>query len=219
MTLIAALVALAWFLQPAQAQQPTRFKGKTFDLPTPAGYCIPDPGNEFAKRIAVLLKNSGDTVVRIAADCRQLKAGRNIYDYLAYYYVTNTESEILDGDVQAKRKALCDHDLRATAPGSIDIHDAMENSARELRQELPSNSTQYIGVLAEDAHGCIGGLLARLASGSERLIVNVDLLGTVVHGRSLFLALYSKYESAALSDEALARAKALAAELDARNPD
>ena len=215
---LVAFLALAWSVQPTQAQEPTRFKNKTFDLPTPSGFCVPDPGDEFAQKITAGVKNTGGTLVKLAADCRQLAAGGFIYDYLAYSYVTKTEAEILVGDVAAQRKALCDRAVRPRTPGAdVDIHAAIEKAGRELEKKTPG--FQYIGLLSEDAHGCIGGLLLSASSQSQTYVINVDLLVTVIHGRSLSFSLYSKYESSARSDEALARAKAIAAELDARNPD
>jgi hypothetical protein len=55
--------------------------------------------------------------------------------------------------------------------------------------------------------------------GSICYIQHLDLLGTVIHARRFYAALYSKYEDDAGAKKELARLQALAAELDAKNPD
>ena len=50
-----------------------QFKGKSFDLPTPIGFCLPDAANSndasFLKAKTALLANSGNTAIKIAAAC------------------------------------------------------------------------------------------------------------------------------------------------------
>jgi hypothetical protein len=219
--LILALSTLALCPPQAQAQTPlTSFKGKSFDLPTPAGFCVPDSDNAFAKRITALLKNSGNVAVKIAADCKQLQANKTIYDYIAYYYPTQTEAEVLDGDIQARRKAICD-ELRAEQQGELSgVKESIARAAKELKQNLArSDSTKYLGVLADDAHGCYAGILSSINTGSDHFLMNVNVLTTVIHGRRFFVALYSKHVDAAQSEKMLLREETLAAELDAKNPE
>lgn len=215
-----ALLALALCPRPGHTQDSlSAFKGKTFDLPTPAGFCTPDSNNNFAKRVTALLKNSGNTIAKIAADCRELQRGTNQYDYIVYYYPTSTETEVLDGDVQAHRKALCD-DLRAQTQEALkDVSSVVAKTAKELKQKFGTNNTKYLGVLAEDAHGCYAGLLSNISTGNDSYILNIDMLGTVIHARRFYVALYSEYKSPAQSEQMLAREQALAAELDSKNPD
>jgi hypothetical protein len=215
-SLFFATFALTLCLQPAQAEdQLTAFKGKNFNLPTPAGFCVPDSANRLAQLYSAALKKAGSTVVKYAADCRQLQAGGGISDFLGYYYLTNSEEELLDGDVAARRKAVCD-ERRLHANG---IQAALSKIARELNQNPGSINPIVLGVLAEDVHGCYAGVLSSFELGSIRYIQHLDLLATVIHARSVYAALYSKYEDDAGAKKALARLQALAAELDAKNPE
>jgi hypothetical protein len=217
--LILAMFALGLCLLPAQAEdQLTAFKGKNFNLPTPAGFCVPDLANRLAQLYSAVLKKGGSTVVKYAADCRQLEAGGDISDYLGYYYLTNSEEEVLDGDVAARRKAVCD-DLRSHGPTFNGIQAAVSKIARELNQNLGSINPIALGVLAEDVHGCYAGLLSPFELGSIRYIKYGDLLGTVIHARRFYAGLYSKYEDDAGAKKSLARLQALAAQLDAKNPE
>jgi hypothetical protein len=217
--LILATFALALCQWPAQAEdQLTTFKGKTFNLPTPAGFCVPGSTNGYAQLYAAVLQKSGNTVVKYAADCGQLRAGGDVSDYLGYYYLTNSEKEVLDGDVAARRKAVCDN-LRSHGPTFQGIQADVSRIAKQLNQNLGSVNPIVLGVLAEDAHGCYAGIISPFELGPIRYIKYVDVLGTVVHARRFYVALYSKYEDDAGAKKALEREQALAAELDAENPE
>jgi hypothetical protein len=219
LAIFAALV-FAVCPRPADAQdQPVTFKGKSFELPMPADFCIPGAANGFATRVKALLANSGNTTVKIGADCGELRAGHNQYDFIVYYYPASTEDEVLDGNTQARRKAVCD-ELRAQNQSAVaDVQSIVDKTARELKQKMATNDTKYLGVLAEDAHGCYAGLLSSNSLGSTRYILSVNLLGTVIHARRFYMSLYAEYKTPAQAEQMLARQQALAAELDAKNPE
>jgi hypothetical protein len=218
---ILAFFVLALCPRPGHAQDAlATFKGKTFDLPIPAGFCIAEPSNSLAVRFTALMKNSGATVVKVALDCGELRRGTKQYDYFGYYYPSRTEQEVLDGDTQVLRKAVCDALRGVTQAAVDDIPSIVAKTAKELKQKFDTNDSKYLGVLAEDAHGCYAGLLANIGSGTkDHYIMNTDMLGTVVHARQFYAGLYSEYASPAQSQKMLEIEEALAAELDAKNPD
>jgi hypothetical protein len=207
---------------------PYTVKGRTFNFPTPTGFCMPNSANsneaEFVKTVQALMANSGNTVVKVAAECSQIRRrgadrSRRISDYIVYYYVNGTENESLEGSAQSHRKDLCD-DMRQQGDASVaDVPDIVAKTAKELNSKLTVSGVKVLGVLAEDAHGCYVGLLANTRDNAGPFTMNVDMLATVIHGRSLFVALYSEYKNPSESQKSLRLEEAIAADLDSKNPD
>jgi len=202
--------------------------GKSVDLAMPPGFCVPDPGNaadaNFVKGLASLLKNASNVLVQTFLSCedqkrRRASAAANIYDYMSYYYPAQAESVVVSGARDASRKSLCD-EVRKANIDATEVKQNVAKSAEELRRNIALNSIKNLGVLAEDAHGCYLGLLAGVSAGkSNTYLVNAIIFSTVVRGKYLFFGLYSKYEDAASAEKTLEAAKAIAAELDSKNPD
>ena len=202
--------------------------GKNVELVVPTAFCIPDPRNaadaNFVKGLATLLKNSNNVLVQTFLSCedrkrRRASAAANIYDYISYYDPTAAESTVLDGDRAARRKALCD-EVRGSSVNTKDVQRDVAKSAEELRRNIAVNNVKDLGVLAEDAHGCYSGLLVGVSGGKNNTyLVNVVVAATVLRGKYLFFALYSKYVDEAEAKTSLRQSQALAAELDNKNPD
>lgn len=202
--------------------------GKNVDLALPDGFCVPDSGNaadaDFVKGLTTLLKNSNNVLVQTFLGCddqkrRRAAASANIYDYISYYYPTAVENVVLNGSRETLRKSLCD-EVRKANLDTKQVQQNVAKSAEELRRNMALNSVKDLGVLAEDAHGCYSGLLAAVSAGKENsYLVNAVIVSTVIRGKYLFFALYSKYVDAAGSAKSLQSAQSLAAELDHRNPD
>ena len=200
--------------------------GRNFKFPVPAGFCALNPGNsrdaEFAKQITALMGNTGNTVVEIVVNCQELTAFRsttaNLWTWMIYYYPSSTEKQILDGDPQPHRHALCD-DLRKQTDATVkDAPDIVAKVARELKTKMATDAPKYLGVLSEDSHGCYAGLLQNVTKGSETNQVLSNVLGTVVHGKTFYVTATSKYKGQAESAKSLAFEKAVAADFDADNP-
>ncbi len=204
------------------------FKGKSFNLPTPTGFCVPDPANrgeaDFVKVMTTLFANAQNTVVKLAVECGELKRrhadpSSKISDYMAYYYPDSTEKESLQGSRESLRKAVCD-DMRKQGDATIsDVPDIVAKAAQQLHAKMAVNSTRMLGVLAEDAHGCYAGVLVNATVGASSSIRNVDILATIVHDRVLFVSLYSEYKNPSESKKFLLLEEAIAADLDSKNPD
>src|SRR5262249_52070891 len=154
---------------------------------------------EFVKTVKALMANSGNTVVKVAAECGEIRRrgadrSRRVSDYIVYYYVNGTETESLQGSAQSQRKDLCD-DMRKQGDAAVaDVPDIVAKTAKELKSNLTVSGVKVLGVLAEDAHGCYVGLMANTRDGGGPFTMNVDMLATVIHGRSLFVALYSEFK-------------------------
>jgi len=202
--------------------------GKDIDLTIPSGYCLPDLGNSgeafFANFTTKLVNNSGNTVVQIMADCGELRrrhanASAPIYDYAVYYYPTAVENTAVTGDRQAERQSLCEQMGQVRDADLSDVPQNVAKSAEEMKANVSVSGTKNLGVLAADAHGCYSGALVNAKTGESTTLISAVIVATVVHGKYLFLSVYSKYENAKASAAALELAKTTAAALDVKNPD
>jgi hypothetical protein len=224
------VVALLWWSMPAESQNLVGEMGEArFNLFMPQGYCMPDRSNSnerfFADYLTKALGNAGNKVMRIMADCAELKARRanaqaRIIHYMVYYFVASEENTKLEGAREATRKAGCD-DLRAQTDDTIkDTPEISERTAREMKSTGSVKSAQYLGVQAEDDHGCYGAILTRVDGGNGNVFVlYVIVLRSVIHAKDVWASFYSDYAGPAANAKALQFAKTTAAALDQKNPE
>ena len=226
---LALLTFTAWPLA-GRAQDLTGKMGQTsFNLFMPEGFCAPEGANSgervFVDYINKAMENAGSQVIRIIASCSELKARRansssNIFDYLVYYFPRSVENTTLDGDRAANRKTECDDLRRQTDEAIKDVPEISERTAREMKIKGSVKNIQYLGVLDEDPHGCYGALLSRNVDGKGNVyVVYVVVVRTVIHGKDLWVGVYSQYGSAAANLRTLQLAKSTAAQLDQKNPE
>src|SRR5579871_593706 len=165
------LVALLSWPMPGEAQNLVGTIGQaSINLVVPQGYCVPDRASSgerlFVDYLDKALDNSGDKLLSAIGNCAELRARRansaaDIRHYISYYFVKSEENIALDGDRGARRKAACD-DLRAQTDQALkDTPEISERTAREMKVKGSVKSSQYLGVLDEDAHGCYAALLSR----------------------------------------------------------
>jgi hypothetical protein len=228
--LCVALSMFAVWPSPGRAQDLTGKMGEaSFNLAIPQAYCVPERASTgervFVDYITKAMENAGSKVMRIAASCAELKArhdnsASNIFDYVVYYFPRSVENTTLKGDRAANRKAECD-DLRQQTDAAIkDVPEISERTAREMKVKGSIKNIQYLGVLDEDSHGCYGGLLSRNADAKGNIyVVYVVVLRTVLHGKDLWVGVYSQYGSGAANLRTLQLAKTTAAQLDQKNPE
>lgn len=228
-TLVLFSFALTCCLIAANAKSLVKtVSGKNFDLVLPDGYCVPSLDNAgeayFVNFLTKLMSNSGNKLVQTGVDCYELQgrhenASAAIFKYVVYYYPTTTENEVLNGDRAAQRSALC-NSLRESGDEAVkDVPQEVAKAAKEMKNNAAMTSTKVLGVLAEDAHGCYVGILVGINDGAHSYMINVTMVSTVIHGRSLYLSLYSKYESPEASARSLQLAKTTAVAMDSKNPD
>ncbi|HEV3394539.1 MAG TPA: hypothetical protein VG100_00255 [Xanthobacteraceae bacterium] len=224
------LAALVWCPVAGYAQNLVgTIGGTSVNLVAPSGYCVTNPANSadraFVNYLSKLLENSKNKLIRVVIDCGELQARRAdgakpIYDYVTFYFPVAGENNTLNGDTQANRKALCDELRQQTDAALTDVPQIVEKTAREMKTNASVSNTKYLGVLDADPHGCYGGLLVSVAGGKGNVtVIYVIVVRTVMHGKDLWLGVYSKYGSAADSNKSLQLAKTMAAALDAKNPE
>jgi hypothetical protein len=228
-----AFAAVALIICPATAGADSLLRtvsGRSFDLAKPDGYCVPAPSNSadaaFVNVISKLMENTQNKAVQVLVDCsylqqRRADANAPIYNYVVYYFPNSTENEHLDGDRPAQRKNLCDG-LRGTNDATLaDVPNVVDKTFKELKTggDVGVSTTKNLGVLAEDTHACYSGLLIGVRKGNDSFLMNIVIAATVIHGKSWYVAHYSKFENPKTFDTSLQLAKATAASFDARNPD
>jgi hypothetical protein len=224
------LLTFAAWPQPGQAQNLTGQMGQTsFNFFVPQGYCEPNRSSSgervFVDYINKAMENAGSKVMRIIASCAELQARRansasNIFDYIVYYFPQSVEDVTLDGNRQANRKAECDDLRRQTDEAIKDVPDIVQRTARDMKVKTAVKSIQYLGVLDEDSHGCYAALLSRNVDGKGSIyVVYVLVVRTVIHGKDLWVGVYSQYGSGAANTATLQLAKTTAAQLDQKNPE
>jgi hypothetical protein len=225
------LVPLALVLQVAVAHAESAVRtigGTNFDLPAPTGFCMADAANavdaRFITVVGGFLQSAQNKLILAAVECGRLKRLRegdasNILNYALYYVPFSAENLTLPGDAQSTRKALC-QEMRKQGNINLDgVKDVVAQKAKEMGANIGVNSTQYIGVVDEDVHGCYAALLVGLKDESGRnIIMSSVVTTTVVHSKPVFFAVYSEYTGPEATLTSVQTAKATAAELDAKNP-
>jgi len=82
-------------------------------------------------------------------DCQELtefrSASTHLWSWLIYYYPSSTEKEILDGDPQPRRHAVCEALRKETDASVKDVPDIVAKSARELKVKLTTDVPKYLG--------------------------------------------------------------------------
>jgi hypothetical protein len=184
--LLSVLSVLPWPVAGWTEGTTYQFKGASFDLPTPKGFCIPDPSNRYdanlVKGKTAVMSNSGNRVVKLVAACNELKQPDFPYDFILYYYPVSSEKESLTGTTQSMRKTLCDDFRRPYDPKEAEEISA--KTADELKQEMKLgkiSNTKYLGILAEDAHGCYGRVILTTSNSKGPYVSEATLLVTVMH--------------------------------------
>jgi hypothetical protein len=225
-----AIVTFAAWPLPSHAQSLTGKIGQTsLNLVEPQGYCEPDRSSSgerlFADYITKAMANAKSTVMQIIASCTALQARRanpssSIFNYIVYYFPDSVEDTVFNGDRQANRKTNCE-DLRRQSNDSVkDVPEISERTAREMKVKGSVKNIQYLGVLDEDSHGCYAALLSRNVNGKgDVYVMYVIVVRTVIHGKDLWVGVYSQYGSGAANTGTLKLAKTTAAALDQRNPE
>lgn len=225
-TLLVALAALAASVFPTYAETVVRTVGQTnVNFVVPEGQCLASESNpqdaKFINIVGTLLKNANNRLILLTVECKRLqsfRAGQNgpILDYVTYYTPVASESAVLQGNRDTNRKALC-NDLRQTTDKALDdVKNIVDKTAKELKANMGVNSTQYMGVLAEDDHGCYAGLLVGVKGATGNLIMSTVILATTLNDKTIFSAYYDQFTEPAVTERDIARAKATA--LDQINP-
>jgi hypothetical protein len=195
-------------------------------LPPPPGYCEVDPSRPsdllFSAVMERSLKNTGNRLIALSADCTQLKdwrAGkRKLLDNLAQYQTKiDYESLHYGADAAEFIKGVCDL-LRAEGEKLLTgMEPDMRARWKEILKNVKVNETRFIGVLGEEPGTCYMAVLQRAAiDGRDKTQIAVGAT-TIVGGKLVYLYLWAPHVSANSIVDLFALTKAQVVRLKAAN--
>jgi len=197
--------------------------GVSINLPTPAGFCdLKDQDPSDKRMITVLtdlIAKSGNKLLAMSADCRQLTAWRaqkrSVLDDLGQY---QTSIALVDKPLAEPVKQTC-ASLRAEGDKLLanqfpDIKARIESALERVK----INNTTFMGVLAEDPTACYAALLQKIQTeaGTDKTQV-IAFATTIVKNKSVFVYRIALYANSASVDAVLAKLKVNFAALLAAN--
>jgi hypothetical protein len=217
--IVAALI-LAAAVSPASSLE-ALLGGAFVTLPPPAGFCELTPRYEFDGRtvaiISALLKNAGNKLLLMSADCGQLadaRAGRRLLlDDVVHYQARIAEIEKPPTESITQTCTI----LRTQGNNAV-VGDMNARLAGTI-ENIKTNETSFIGVLAEDNNACYAAILQKLRTeaGTEKTQVGVYAV-TIIHNRSISVYRYAAYQNPGMINAMLAKLKGDVAALIAANP-
>jgi hypothetical protein len=219
---IAALFALACAASNAIAGGAT-LGDVSVNLPPPTGFCELSANNSsdsrMLKTLSGLLEKSGNKMLVMSADCRQLAEWRaNKRKLLDDYAQYQTAIAGIDKPPAETIKQTCDT-LRAEGDKILanqlpDIKKRTEEALKNVKMR----QTSFLGVLAEESNACYAGLLQQLHTEANTEKTQVTVFGiAIVKNRSIFVYRFAVYADSNSIDAALAKLKSNVAALYAAN--
>lgn len=222
---VGVVLALAAFASTAWAAE-TSIGGVSIKLPPPAGFCELSASQPADSRALTtwggLLEKSGNRLLGIAADCRQLadwRVGRRpLLDDYAQFQTSIADVDQVVASPKAYIQDTC-ATLRAQGKelnSSIapDVKSRLEGAVAKLKM----NSLEFVGVLAEDDTACYAAQMmkARAPNGTDKTQI-ILLAITVVKSKSIIVIRYGVYAGEAATSDLLAKWKNTVAAFYAAN--
>lgn len=202
--------------------------GVNLDLPVPKGYCIADQNNfadaQFIALLSSFLQAGQSRLVMVAVECNSLQKWRagqiaHIADYATYYVPIASENMPIPGAQGTVRKMFCTEMRKQGSTAADGVKDIIAKKAQEMGQNFGISSTNFIGVMDEDAHGCYGAMLVGVRDQTgTNVIMSAIMNATVVRSKLVFFAFYAEYKGPETTTTGVQTAKTVAVELDAKNP-
>jgi hypothetical protein len=219
---IAALFALACAASNAIAGSAT-IGNVSINLPPPLNFCELSANNASDKRMITtltdLLAKSGNKLLVMSADCRQLAewhAGkRQLLDDYAQYQtpiagIDKPPTETIQ-QTCATLRAEGDKILSNQIP---DIKKRVEATLNKIKM----NEANFLGVLAEDANACYAGILQKIhtEANTDKTQITVFAIA-IVKTKSVFVYRFAVYTGSDSIDATLVGLKSNVAALYAAN--
>jgi hypothetical protein len=219
-----ALVALVFALASLRAiAAQVTFGGVLINLPIPAGFCELSASNSADNRLLAamgeMLSKSGNQLLVESADCQQLADWRArkrqfLDDYTQYQTpIASMESSSPPERIQQTCTALRAESEKIVSNQKPDLKARVENALKQANLNEPTS----IGVLAEDAAACYGGMIQkfRTEEGDKTQLVVFAL--TIVKKKGILVYRGAGYTSSDTVTEVLTNLKITVASLYAAN--
>jgi len=187
--------------------------GVSVHLPAPAGFCDLTHNDPSDKRmlttVGELLSKSGNKLLGMSADCRQLTDWRGqrrqlLDDFVQY----QTPVSAMDKPVQEPVKQTCATlRIQGDKLTSNQLPD-MKSRIESALEKVKLNDMSFMGVLAEDPTACYAALLQKLRTeaGTDKTQV-VIFATTIVKNKMVFVYRIAVYVNSGSVDAALAKLK------------
>jgi hypothetical protein len=184
------------------------------NLPPPAGFCEFSHVNPSDKRMLTivggLLTQSGNTLLSMSAECRQLAAWRRaerplLDDYAQY----QTSAELIDQPPPEPIEQTCatlrDEGNKIVSNTMPDLKARVEAALKQVKM----NQTTFIGVLAEEPRACYAGLVQNIhtEAGTDKTQLSLFAV-TAVKNRTVFVYRFAPHNGSDSVVDGLAKLKA-----------
>jgi hypothetical protein len=200
--------------------------GVSVKLPVPADFCELSESNPSDKRMVTttssLVEKSGNKLVGISADCRQLadwRAGkRQLLDDYGQYQTPIAQMDQLVAAPEDSIHQLCST-LRAQGSDVVstvapDVKANIESALKKVKV----NNMAFVGVLAEDDTACYGAQIQRMQAENGADKTQIILIGiTVLKNKYIFVDRFAVYASTDATSALLSKLQSTVAALYAAN--
>ncbi len=197
--------------------------GVTVNLPAPSGFCDLDESNESDKRMYAtlrpLLEKSGNKLLAMSADCRQLAewhTGKRklLDDYGQFQTQIATMDKPPSETVAQTCTTLRKQGEQILANQLPDIKKRVESTMSKIKL----NETSFIGVLAEDNDACYAGLIQKIHTEANTDKTQITAFAiSIVRNKTVFIYRFAVYRGPKTIDATLHNIKVDVAALMAAN--
>ena len=197
--------------------------GVSITLPPPGGFCELGESNESDKRMLTtlgpLLEKSGNKLLAMSADCRQLTewhtGKRQLLDDYGQYQTQIAGMDKPPAETVAQTcTTLRNEGNKILANQLPDIKKRVEATMSKIKL----NETSFIGVLGEDNDACYAGLIQKIHTEANTDKTQVTAFAiSIVKNKSLFVYRFSVYRGPQSVDATLRKIKVDVAALIAAN--
>jgi hypothetical protein len=202
---------------------PATIGGVSINLPAPRGFCNLSELNPSDKRmittLSPLLEKSGNKLLVMSADCRQLAdwhtGARQLLDDYAQYQTPIASMDKPPSETIAQTcTTLREEGNKILADEMPDIKSRVESTLSKIKM----NETSFLGVLGEDATACYAGLIQKIhtEAGTDKTQITVFAI-SLVKNKSVFIYRFAVYRNAQTANLVLGKLKADVAALLAAN--
>ena len=208
---VAALVLVA--AAPSAFAEQANIGGASINLPPPAGFCELTQGNESDKRMITtlgpLLEKSGNKLLAMSADCRQLTewhTGKRLLldDYAQYQTPIASMDKPSSETVAQTCTTLRQQGNKILADQLPDIKKRVESTLSKIKL----NETSFLGVLAEDNDACYAGLVQKIHTEANTNKTQITAFAiSLVKDKSVFTYRFAVYRSPQTIDATLRKIK------------
>ena len=217
-----AMLVVAAAASSAHAAQAT-IGGVFINLPPPGGFCELSPDNRSDERMITtltgLLEKSGNKLLAMSANCRQLAdwrdGHRQLLDDYAQYQTPIASMDKPPSETVAQTCAtLRQQGNQILANQLPDIKARVESTLSKIKM----NETSYLGVLAEEPNACYAGLVQKIhtEAGTDKTQITVFAI-SLIKNKSVFTYRFSVYQNANTPNDVLGKIKGDVAALLAVN--